>query len=269
MSVIGFSVEKGGVGKTTLSVHMAIGAAQAGKRVVLLDADPQGNASSWLNGNLTNNDVYNLLMTPGDTTAAARRAIKAVTGHNVGIVAGNNTTSDAMVMLSAVGRLKEITDRVQALAGLCDLVIIDMPPSRNAGFLDLVRACDWIIVPTQLERHSVEGVTLMARVAQQLCDEGQGPRLMGVIPNQAKARTVLHRTQMKALMATFGQAVWPAIPGTIQVAEVTSVGSTLYKEYPHEQVTLKMRACLKRMMEVLDGTQGTRRTATVRSAARC
>jgi chromosome partitioning protein len=267
MTIIGLSVQKGGVGKTTIAVHLALGAAHHGKRVVLLDADPQGNASSWLCNNIDHNDVYTLLMTPGDVTAAARIAIRAVTGTNIGIVAGNNTTSDATVMLSAVGRLREITDRVRALATLCDLVLIDMPPSRNAGFLDFVRACDWIIVPTQLERHSLEGVTLMARTAQQLRDEGAGPRLMGIIPNQADAHTVLHRNQMRMLMDTYGQAVWPAIPKTIKVAEVASVGSTLFAEYPDEDVTAKMRANVARMMEVLDAAEGTRRTAKVSRVA--
>lgn len=267
-AIVALAVQKGGVGKTTLAVHLAAGAAARGKRVILLDADPQGNASSWLLSTIEHNDVYNLLMTPGDPLAAARRAVRPATSFNIGVVAGNNTTADAIVMLSAVGRLKEVSDRVMALGTLCDLLIIDMPPSRNAGFLDLLRACAWVIVPTQLERHSLEGVTLMARTAQQLQAEGHELRLMGIIPNQADIRTVLHRDQMATLMGTFGQAVWPAISDTIKIAEVTSVGSTLYKEYNGEPVTQKMLACVNRMMEVLYGTQKTERTPAVSSASR-
>ena len=267
MTTIGLAVQKGGVGKTTLAVHLAYYAAQQKRRVILLDADPQGNASSWLLSSIENSDVYNLLMTQGNPQIAASRAIRAVPAFGIGLVASNNTTSDALVMLGAVGRLSDVTERVTALASLCDLCIVDMPPSRNTGFLDLLRACDWIVIPTELERHSIEGVTLMARVAQQLCDEGRGPRLMGIVPNDTNVHTVLHRAQMSELMQAYGQAVWPALPHTVKVGEVCAGGSTLFAEYPNEEITRKMRAVARRMMEVLKGTQKTARTTAVRRAA--
>lgn len=171
-------------------------------------------------------------------------------------------------MLGAVNRLGEVTERIRALDTVPDVLFVDMPPSRNAGFLDILRACDFVIVPTQLERHSIEGVTLMARTAQVLRGEGQGPRLMGIVPNLTDIRTVLHRMEMAQLQEVFGATVWPALPGTIKVPEVAAVGSTLFKEYPDEKVTRKMQAVVNRMMEVLNGVEGFKRAAAVRRATR-
>ncbi len=245
MAIVAVANQKGGVGKTTLAVHLAVGAARSGKRVILVDADPQGNATSWLLDGESDDGMFRLLLGADKPV----RVVRALQRWGLGLAGGNYRTGEALTMLAAVGRLGEIPERIKALGWVCDLVLMDMPPSRAAGFMELLSAVDWVIVPTQLERLSMEGVGLMAATVAEM----QGPRLMGVVPNMARARTREHQAQMAELVAAFGQAVWPPIPLTIAVTEAASFGVTLFDHAADAEATRAMAGVLKRMLGVLDG----------------
>ena len=240
--IIGLANQKGGVGKTTLAVHLAVGAAREGKRVILIDADPQGNATSWLLDGESDEGIFRLLV----LNEKPVRAVRPLRRWGIGLVTGNYRTGEALTMLAAVGRLAEIPSRVRPLAEVADVVIVDMPPSRNAGFVELLSATDWIIVPTQLERLALEGVGLMAQTVGQM-----GTRLMGVVPNMTRAHTREHQAQMADLVEAFGQAVWTPVPLTIKVTEAVSYGKVLFDHCPNEAVTGAMQGLVARMLEVL------------------
>lgn len=244
MTIIALSNQKGGVGKTTLAVHLAIGAARRGKRVILVDADPQGNATSWLLDGETEEGLFRLLI----NSEKPIRTVRPVSAWGIGIVPGNFRTGEALTMLAAVGRLAEIPARIRPLAQIADLVIVDMPPSRSAGFVELLSCADWLIVPTKLERMSLEGVKLMAQTVASL----KGPRLMGIVPNLARANTREHQAQLTDLIAAFGAAVWPPIPLAIGVTEAASYGTTLW-DMPPSDAGRTMEKILTRMLEVSNG----------------
>lgn len=245
--IIAIANQKGGVGKTTLAVHLAVGAVQCGQRVALLDADPQGNTTSWaLDGEME--DGFFRLLVVGDSPLRVMRPIRR---WGLGLLPGNYRTGEALAMLAAVGRLAEVPQRIAQVGEIPDLLIVDMPPSRNAGFTEILSACDWVICPTQLERLSLEGVGLMAQTAQQLRNNGGGPRLMGVVPNMTRSRTTEHREQMDGLVKAFGRAVWPPLPLTVRVAEAVSQGLTLFEASPDEPITGALLEIVMRMLEVL------------------
>lgn len=246
-SIIAIANQKGGVGKTTLSIHLAVGAAQAGKKVIVVDADPQGNATSWLLDGEQDEGMYRLML----LNESPVKIVRGLRAWNVGLLPGNYRTGEALAMLGAVGRLAEIPSRIRPLAKAADLVILDMPPSRMSGFLEILSAADWVIVPTQLERLSLEGVGLLANVLFQK----KGPRLMGIVPNMVRARTTEHQAQMDELVESFGTRVWPPIPLTIKVTEATSYGTTLYDLAPGNPATAAMKGIVHRTLEVLDNEQ--------------
>ena len=243
-NIITIANQKGGVGKTTLAVHLAVAAAiQHDQRVILLDLDPQGNCTSWLlDGELTD-DVYKLLLLDDPPV----RLVRGLRRWGIGLLAGNYRTGEALSMLGAVGKLDAIPQRIRPLAQAADIVLIDMPPSRMPGFTQMLSAADWVIVPTKLERLSLEGVALLAQTVQSI----DGPRLMGVVPNMCRARTREHQAQLDDLVAAFGQAVWPPIPLTIRVTEASSFGTTLFNLVPAETATRAMEQIAQRMMEVI------------------
>lgn len=244
-SIIAIANQKGGVGKTTLTIHLAVGAATAGKKVIVVDTDPQGNATSWMMDGEQDEGVYRLLLLDESPV----QLVRGLRAWGVGLLPGNYRTGEALAMLNAVGRLPEIPARIRPLADSADLVLIDMPPSRLAGFMEILGVTDWVLVPTQLERLSLEGVALLAKTVQ----EGRGPRLIGVVPNMARSNTKEHQSYLADLVRVFGQAVWPPIPMTIRVTEAATFGSTLFALCPGEPATIAMQGIVTRMLEVLNG----------------
>jgi len=248
-NVIGIANQKGGVGKTTLALHLAVGLARRGQRIIVVDADPQGNLTSWLLDGQTSDGMFRLLVVAEQPV----RTIQFLRKWNVGLLPGNYRTGEAMTMLAAVGRLGEIPSRIRPLADVADHVLMDMPPSRSPGFTELLSACDWIVVPTQLERLALEGVGLMAQAAVELRRNGHGPRLLGIVPNMTRTRTNEHKAQMEDLVLAFGSVVWPPLPLTIKVTEAASFGTTLYDHAPSEKVTQRMELIVNRLQEAING----------------
>jgi chromosome partitioning protein len=235
-TIVAISNQKGGVGKTTLAVHLAVDAARRGKRVILLDADPQGNATSWLTGgDLSESGIFDLLVV--NKTAAA--CVRLIEKFHLELVPGNARTDDAMRFLAVTGRLDAIPAIVEQMGRSADLVIIDMPPSRSMGFQDLLAASDWVLVPTQLERMALEGVMLMAQTADDLRRAGRGPRLLGVVPNMARPVNE-HKTQMNDLINVFRSVVWPPLPMSVRVAEACAFGETVWAVAPKDPISLSL-----------------------------
>ncbi len=228
-----------------MAVHVAVGAVRMGRRVILVDADPQGNATSWLLDGEQEEGMYRLLLLNEQPV----KLVRGLRAWGVGLLPGNYRTGEALQMLGAVGRLAEIPSRIKPLADAADLVIVDMPPSRMGGFMEILSAADWVIVPTQLERLSMEGVALLAGAIAQ---EHNGPRLMGIVPNMTRVRTREHQAQMTDLVRAFGQAVWSPIPLTVRVAEAASYGTVLYDLCPGNAATRAMWGVVERMLEVLE-----------------
>ncbi len=244
-NVVGPINQKGGVGKTTLTGHLAYGLAQHGLRVIVVDADPQGNATSWLLNTKDKPGVYQWLVAemPVETLLVPAPA------WGVQVLPGNALTGQALLMLAAVQRLTEITVKLRALAALADVVLVDTPPSRLPGFLELLAGMNYVLVPTIPERHSLEGIQMMAAAARELGE--RGPRLMGIVPNRVDARTREHKAQMADLIRVFGKAVWPPLPATIRFAEASAQGTTVFDLCAHEELAERLWSIVQRVEEVL------------------
>jgi chromosome partitioning protein len=248
-TIVAISNQKGGVGKTTLAVHLAVDAARRGKRVILLDADPQGNATSWLTGgDLSESGIFDLLVASKPMVSC----VKMIEKFNLELVPGNARTDDAMRFLAVTGRLDAIPSIVAQMGKAADVVIIDMPPSRSMGFQDLLGASDWVLVPTQLERMALEGVMLMAQTADDLLRAGRGPRLLGVVPNMARPVNE-HKAQMNDLINVFHASVWPPLPMSVRVAEACAYGETVWAVAPRDPISLSLTLVCERFHQNLWG----------------
>lgn len=251
MTVIAVANQKGGVGKTTLAVHLAAYLAEQGRRVVIVDADPQGNATSWLtDGDPTRDDMFQMLVVGRPAVTLAQ----PVDGWSLRLLGGNHRTGEAFIFLAATGKpFDTVAQYLRPLAADADYTLVDMPPSKGAGFRETLFAADWVVVPTQLERLSLEGVAFMARTTQEIiAQHGRGPRLLGVVPNMTRRQTNEHRQGMIDLVITFGPAVWPPIPLSVKVAEASSFGKTLFEYAPTDPVTKALREVGKRLIENLE-----------------
>ncbi len=251
-TIIAFANQKGGVGKTTLAVHLAAYLARRGRCVVLVDADSQGSATSYLmDGDTTQAGMFNLLV----VGTSAIQLAHPVDGWGLRLLPGNSRTGEAYIFLSATGKPFNTFDQMlRPLAETADYTIIDMPPSKGAGFREVLFAADWVLVPTQLERLSLEGVAYMATTVREMKEQhGTAPRLLGVIPNMARQVTTEHQQQLGALVKAFGVSVWPVIPLSVRVAEACSYGQTLFDFAPDEKVTVALEQVGRRLIQNLEG----------------
>jgi len=161
--IIAIANQKGGVGKTTLTVHLAAWLAKRDKAVVVIDGDPQGNATSWLMDGEQSNGLFRLLVMGEKLGQVIQTANNR---WNVGLIPSNDSTGEAMIFLAATGKpFDTIAQALQPLSRVSDFALLDMPPSKAAGFRELLFAADWVLVPTQLERLSLEGVGFMAHTS--------------------------------------------------------------------------------------------------------
>jgi len=246
--IIAIANQKGGVGKTTITVHLAVYLARKKRRVVVIDGDPQGNASSWLlDGDTTQAGMFNLLVVGTPAASLAR----PVNGWDMRLLPGNSRTGEAFIFLAATAKpFDTVAQMIRPLAATADYTLIDMPPSKGAGFREMLFAADDVLVPTQLERLSLEGVAFMAQTTKELqAQHGRAPRLLGIIPNMTRRATVEHKQQMAELVKAFGPTVWPPIPLSIKVAEACSYGKNLFDFAPYERVTTALGVIGQRLIQ--------------------
>jgi len=252
MSIIAIANQKGGVGKTTLTIHLAYWLAQQGRKVIIVDADPQGNATSWaLNGELPYSALWNLLIAERDLD----ELIQPARWDGVRILPSSQKTGDAMIVLRTINApFSKVASSLRPLEREADYVLIDMPPSRNSGFLETLFAAEHLLVPTQLERMAVEGiVTLTETLVALRSQQGAAPQLLGIAPNMARLHTNEHQYHMELLIETFDGAVWPAIPNTVKVAEANSFSETVFEYAPESPIASAFEKIGQRVISNLEG----------------
>ena len=252
MSIIAIANQKGGVGKTTLTIHLAYWLAQQGRKVIIVDADPQGNATSWaLNGELPYSALWNLLIAERDLD----ELIQPARWDGVRILPSSQKTGDAMIVLRTINApFSKVASSLRPLEREADYVLIDMPPSRNSGFLETLFAAEHLLIPTQLERMAVEGiVTLTETLVALRSQQGAAPQLLGIAPNMARLHTNEHQYHMSLLIDTFDGAVWPAIPNTVKVAEANSFSETVFEFAPESPIASAFEKIGQRVISNLEG----------------
>lgn len=254
--IIAFANQKGGVGKTTLTIHAAAWLVTQNKRVIVVDGDPQGNTTSWLlDGDVSDPGLFRLLVVKENLGQVVRSLNDRWGG--LGLLPGNDQTGEAMIFLAATRKpFNAVAKALRPLAEVTDYVLVDTPPSKAAGFWELLFATDWVVVPTQLERLSLEGVSFMAHTCQSLRKEHrQGPRLLGIVPNMVR-RTREHLTQLEELQKVFGAAVWPPVPLTVRVSEACAYGETIFEFAPQEKAAKALCKVAQRILENTGGGNG-------------
>jgi chromosome partitioning protein len=246
MKVITFLNEKGGVGKTTLSTHIAVGLARRGKRVAFIDADPQANATDAF-GFDPAPAFYDLLVrgTPWQD------ALVASDTEGLYVVRGNVETEGIAARINDMA----IYERVQQARKAVDYVIIDTSPTPN-GVLNrriLVATTD-LIIPTQALRFSAYGgvpnaIARADETRKALAAYGvDGCRVMGVVPNAIR-HTINQRETLKEIRADLDGLVWPAIPSNVILQDCFELGLWAYDIKPESDAQQRTQALLWGMVD--------------------
>ena len=222
--IIAVANQKGGVGKTTTSVNLSASLAMSGSAVLLVDLDPQGNATmgSGVNKSELELSIYDWLMQGRSLAEVAQRCAG---GYE--IMPGNTDLTAAEVeLLGQDQREHRLKQRLAHDAGRFDYVIIDCPPSLNILTLNALIAADGVLIPMQCEYYALEGLTALLETVERV-RERANPKLAieGLLRTMYDPRNGLTRDVSRQLIQYFGDAVFrTVIPRNVRLAEAPSHG---------------------------------------------
>ncbi|MBT1002191.1 ParA family protein [Paenarthrobacter sp. DKR-5] len=221
--VIAMVNQKGGVGKTTSTINLGAALAEAGRRVLLVDFDPQGALSAGLGTNPHELDVtvYNVLM---DRRVDVRDAIRSTEIENIDILPANIDLSAAEVQLVNEVAREQVLDRaLRKVEDDYDVILIDCQPSLGLLTVNALTAAHGVIIPLICEFFALRAVALLVETIEKVQDR-LNPRLQvdGVLATMYDARTLHSREVIGRLVEAFGDKVFETvIKRTIKFADAT------------------------------------------------
>ena len=225
MKVISITNQKGGVGKTTSAKNIAYFIAKTGRRVLLLDFDPQGNATSGLG--VDKNQLENTMadVISGDITL---KDILMETGYKgLKLAPATPVLANTEVELANTkGRFTRLKNAIETVEKDFDYVIIDSPPSLSLLTVNGFIASDYLILPVQAEFYAMEGLGQLLE-SMKLVKKGMNPdlNLLGVLPTMVDSRTTLSGQVYEEIKKFFpGKVFNTPIPRNIRLAEAPSHG---------------------------------------------
>ncbi len=223
--IIAFSNQKGGVGKTSTCVNMAASLALRGYKVLLVDIDAQGNATTGLglSKNGLNSSIYNVLI---DETPA-KEVIKPTEIEGLDILPSSIDLAGAEVELVYVkNREKRLRNALEAIKQNYDYITIDCPPSLGLLTINALASADTVLIPIQSEFFAVEGLSQLLNTVKLVVKHlNPSLKLEGVILTMADTRALISKQIQQEIRGFFGDKVFNTmIPRNIRVSEAPSHG---------------------------------------------
>jgi chromosome partitioning protein len=216
--------QKGGVGKTTTTVNLAAGLAKIGQRVLLIDLDPQGNATmgSGVDKRALNLSVYDVLLETASIAEARQRS--EVGGYDV--LGANRELAGAEIELVGLERRQERLRAALQANDDYDLVVIDCPPSLSLLTLNGLCSAHGVIVPMQCEYFALEGLTDLVNTIRQVhANLNPELQIIGLLRVMFDPRITLQQQVSEQLKSHFGDKVFDSVvPRNVRLAEAPSYG---------------------------------------------
>jgi len=248
--VIAVTNQKGGVGKTTTSVNLAASLAELGRRVLLVDLDPQGNATTGCGVDKQDLEFTTCDVLLGD--ARTQDVILAVAAGDFSLLPANSDLTAAEVrLLQEIGRELRLRGALEPVRGLYDYILVDCPPTINMLTLNALTAADGVLIPIQCEYYALEGLSALLETIKQVRNTvNHNLRIEGLLRTMYDARNKLAEEVSAQLIKHFRDKLYETvIPRNVRLAEAPSFGlPALY----HDRASTGAKAYLALAREIVD-----------------
>lgn len=247
--ILSFANNKGGTGKTTTAVNLATALAQLGRRVLLVDLDPQGSATVSLGFHKSK-----LLYTVYDALAQSRKIEEVMLGtkvENLTLVPSNLDLAGAEVELSSIpGREFVLREALAVAKRKYDAILIDCPPNIGILTVNAIVACDLMVVPVQSEFLSMDGLPTLLKFMRIVKSRAKTDFDYRILLTLYDKRTGLSKKVVQQLRTSFGDHILKiVIPRSIKMAEAPSKGIPGIIYSPRNSASEEYRRLTKEMLE--------------------
>lgn len=252
MNIVAIANQKGGVGKTTTAINLSAALVQLKKKVLLIDLDPQANATSGLGIEAPEGvSLYPALL--GEENPAA--AILSTGRKNFDIIPANMDLAGVEIELAQSGdhlvRLRNVIAPLREQSPY-DFCIIDTPPSLGVLMTSALAACDEVFTPLQCEWFGLEGLAKIIHVISQICLSGANPRLQheGVLMTMYDGRTNLSKQVVEQVQEYMPKTLYhTVIPRSIRLGEAPSFGRTIFEHEPNGSAAYAYMAAAREFLK--------------------
>lgn len=250
--VIALVNQKGGVGKTTTAVNVAAYLAQAGKKVLLVDVDPQANASAGLGVRVADGEhhVYHVFY----DAAAAPHVVRQTAQAGLSVLPAHTDLAGANVeLVSFEDREHRLAQALTPLKGVYDVILIDCPPSLGLLTVNALVAADKVLVPVQPEYYSLEGLgQLVGTVNLIKANLKPSLELLGAIVTMYDSRSRLSAAVIEELKSHFPARLFgTTVPRNVRLAEAPSYGQPILQYDAGSRGAQAYHALAQELLEAL------------------
>ncbi|MBL8067924.1 MAG: ParA family protein [Armatimonadetes bacterium] len=245
MPIYGVVNQKGGVGKTTTSVNLSAALALRGKRVLLVDADPQGNATTGLGiekntVQATLFDVFSAVVEDSGDGAVQAAVIPTKVNRLDMIPATLDLAGAEPVLLNAVGKEMILRDALEPIKSHYDFILIDAPPSLGILTINILAACDGVVVPLQSEFYALEGLSQLSKTVEIVRKRiNPGIQIAKVVLTMVDSRNKLSQQVAEDVKSYFGEKVSGVqVPRNVRLGEAPGFGEPAVCLFPDSKGAL-------------------------------